>query len=317
MVNTPLVPMFGGRNGDGSMEQGNFGGITSPGLDGASSKLGTWANSSTNDAGIILDDVRKFRRSARISGTGTGGSGGFGGGALGGMYDENHNQSANNNSQQQQQRQHASPSVQQNQHSLQSIQQNAINLGLAGLTGQQQVQLAGQNRSGATSPGLLTAQHAAVAQQNWRNGLVSPNSLASNGQMESDQFSHQLQAYGLNSQNAGNLSANAQLANLIALQQQMMQQQQYQQLNMAAAAGIALTPVQMLSLQQQQQQQARMGMGIGLPMNMMGNYGMGIGMGGMSESFTLNFSIFISNGILTLIISLRFDEFTRTITSSF
>lgn len=272
MVNTPLVPMFGKRT-DGSMEPGNYGG---PNLEGAANKLGTWASSSAGaEPAVVLEDVRKFRRSARVSGSAASGFGfqGVNGGALGGMYDDQ--QQALSPVSQQQFNRNVSPS---SQLALTSMQQNALNLGLAGLQLQNQPQQQQQNRSGAASPGLLSAQHAAVAaQQNWRNGLGSPSANSPNGQ---DQFSQQLSAFGMNPQtlqNTGNLSANAQLANLFALQQQMMQQQQFQQLNMAAAAGIALTPVQLMGLQQQQQQ-ARMGMGMG----MLGQYGMGginMGMG--------------------------------------
>lgn len=243
MVNTPLVPMFGNRNGDDGMAQGDYG-LASPSLEGASMRLGNWSSSDgTSSEGIVLDDVRKFRRSARVS---SAASPGFGvpNGALSGMYDE-HAQL-----QQQQQRRPLS------QHN--SSQQNAINLGLAGLSLQasQQQQQQSQNRNGAASPGLLSAQQSAItAQQNWRNGLGSPNPLNSADPLGSSVFAQQLNAFGMNSalQNTGNLSANAQLANLFALQQQMMQQQQMQQLGMAAAAaGMSLTPNQLLGMQQQQ-----------------------------------------------------------------
>ena len=213
MVNTPLVPMFGSKGGD---DGGSFGALSSPGLDGATAKLGSWATGATGQAGIVLDDVRKFRRSARISGSG---ATGFGGGALGGMYDDQPAPASTNG----QQQRRVSPGQ------LNSAQQNAINLGLAGLQQQQQQQQQQQLRSGAASPGLSSQQAAVAAQQNWRNGLGSP------AVDSSDQYSqHGMGSYGMGS--PSNLSANAQLANLFALQQQMMQQQQMQQLNMAAAA---------------------------------------------------------------------------------
>lgn len=215
MVNTPLVPMFGSKGGD---DGGSFGGLSSPGLDGATAKLGSWAGGATEQAGIVLDDVRKFRRSARISGSS---ATGFGGGALGGMYDDQPAPASTNG----QQPRRASPSH------LNSMQQNAINLGLAGLQQQQQHQQQQQQRSGSASPGLSSQQAAVAAQQNWRNGLGSP--AVDSG----DQYSqHGMGGFGMGMSSPGNLSANAQLANLFALQQQMMQQQQMQQLNMAAAA---------------------------------------------------------------------------------
>lgn len=272
MVNTPLIPMFAkssttiGGAGAGGMEQGNFGGLSSPGatLDGTSARLGSqWGTEQAGVGGIVLDDVRKFRRSAKIGG------GSVEGGALGGMYERG-----------------ASGGQ------LNSMQQNAINLGLVGLQQQQQQQQQQhlrETRSGATSPGgSLSAQQAAVAaQQNWRNGLGSPSSFVTSNRDEMDPFStlspnvyHHSPSSGSPSAQAqaqaqANANANAQLASLFALQQQMLQQQQQmQQLNMAAAAGMQLTPVQLMGLQQSQQQ----GMS---PGGRMGGMSMG-GMGGMS-----------------------------------
>ncbi|KAM0751432.1 hypothetical protein T439DRAFT_356251 [Meredithblackwellia eburnea MCA 4105] len=267
MVNTPLVPMFGG----GAAKDGEYG--ASPATNGE-----RWGNGpgQGGQGPIVLDDVRKFRRSARVSGGGASSPGGVGG-ALGGMYDG------------------ASPS---NRQPLTTMQQNAINLGLNGLP----TTPGGTIRS-AGSPGALLAHQ---AQQNWRNGLSSPNSLQSLQQQQAqssvgqggggggggvdDQFGGGFIAGGAGA-GAGGLgpggnspaSANVQLANLLALQQQM----QLQQLNMAAAAGIALTPVQMMGLQQQQQAAAGLlspggarfaGMGMGMGV---GGMGMGMGMGGM------------------------------------
>lgn len=296
MVNTPLVPMFGSGRPENDYGASNFGGLSSPGLDNASARLGSWqASNGGANGGIVLDDVRKFRRSARVSGSGL--PGGVNGGALGGMYDERQ--------QGVDQQRRVSPSQ------LNSMQQNAINLGLNGLpnpplSARHNNNNGNGNRDftnlasqlpplGVSSPGGLLAQQAAVAAQaNWRNGLGSPTTQQQLNHHQSsphdhDQFGnhHQQQQFG----GQTHQSANVQLANLFALQQQM----QLQQLNMAAAAGIALTPVQMMGLQQQQQQGllspgGRM-MGIG-GMGGMGGMGMGgmggMGMGGMGNMNNLN-----------------------------
>ena len=268
MVNTPLVPMFGGKNGaepGSTMEQGNFGGITSPDLSAAAARLGSWSGqqSQNSQQGIVLDDVRKFRRSARVS-AGPGGYGALSGGALGGMYDADQGKG-----QQQREREEHQRRAQ--------MHQNAINLGLGSLGASQ---ASHQSRNGLASPGLGAAQQAALsAQQNWRQGLGSPGLTGTGLGVNGAEFGGA----------GGDMGPNAQLANLFALQQQMMAQQQtMQQLNMAAAAGLALTPVQMMGLQQQQQQQAallspgRLGMGMGFGNGMgglgMGGLGMGLGM---------------------------------------
>lgn len=246
MVNTPLVPMFL-KNNDG----GHFGGLSSPGLDNANARLGSWGGHNNNNqqrdsSGIVLDDVRKFRRSARISGDGMSG--------------------------------------------FESQHQNAINLGLGGMPTTPRGGNGGGGLMSPSSPGgLLSAQQAAIsAQQNWRNGLNSPGLAGGNNNnnhhshsndnlIPHDQFAGSPSNH---SQNGNNGSAQQQLANLFALQQQM----QLQQLNMAAAAGIALTPVQMYGLQQQQgallSPGGRMMMG-GMGGMGMGMGGMGMGMGGM------------------------------------
>lgn len=267
MSNTPLVPMFGNKNGDDGMAPGDYGASSSPNLEGASARLGNWSANGGNGAGIVLDDVRKFRRSARVSGTAVSG------GALSGMYDEPSQQ------------RRSSP-----QHN--SSQQNAINLGLAGLQQQQSYsnnsQQNAQSRNGAASPGLLSAQHSAItAQQNWRNGLGSPNPLTA-GSDQSEIFAQQLTAFGMNSalQNTGNLSANVQLANLFALQQQMIQQQQQmQQLGMAAAAaGMTLSPNQQALLSPG----GRMNMGGMSPMGMLSPMGSNMGLSLSLHSSRLN-----------------------------
>lgn len=222
MVNTPLVPLFAGKAGEepgSTMEPGNFG-LRSPNLDSASARLNSWQsqaptspNAGRNGQDFVLDDVRKFRRSARVGG---GGGGGVGGGALGGMYDHNDSSAARRSQ-------------------AASSQQNAINLGLGGLSLSANSGSSQRNANGSlNSPGLQQA--AMAAQQNWRNGLNSPG-LGSMSQ-EQDQFAQQLNnmngAGGLGGANAA-IAANAQLANLFALQQQLFQQQQ--QLNNFAAAG--------------------------------------------------------------------------------
>ncbi|KAI5474949.1 hypothetical protein MNV49_002166 [Pseudohyphozyma bogoriensis] len=312
MVNTPLVPMFGGPGEKGG--GGTFGGLSSPGLDGVGSKLssssGNWRDGGAGGGGggIVLDDVRKFRRSARVHS----GSGGVSGGALGGMYDEATSNAAASHPQNQQRR--VSPSQLTNL----SMQQNAINLGLSGLPpsshSQSQASRSVPSHVPPPSPGGLLQQQAAVAaQNNWRQGLGSPNNPNASAQLQQQmaaldlqnqqnlnglhQQQHQNQLHqqqhglgGLNNHGQhGHLSpstspfppnsANNQLANLFALQQMQMQQ-----LNLAAA-GIALTPVQMVALQQQQQQQAGLlspgGRGMG-NMGMMGGMG-GMGFGGMGS----------------------------------
>ncbi|CEQ39144.1 SPOSA6832_00637, partial [Sporobolomyces salmonicolor] len=290
MVNTPLVPMFG-KAGE-TMEPGNYGASPNPnGLgDSLGQRLGNWhdggATSPNSNGGIVLDDVRKFRRSARISG-----------GALSGMYEEptahsngnNHSSgssnpnAANSAATAQKRVQDQLQAVQQ----LKNMQQSAINLGLGSmpspLNGSNGASGGGSRigSSGAlNSPGLQ--QVAMAAQQNWRNANapnVSPSSFSNSqssshggngvGQHQHDQFAGV--GLGTNFQMTNALGspsaqqqAQQQLANLIALQQQMMQQQQQLQ-NLAAAGGMN-------------------GLGMGMGMGgMMGNLspamgGMGMGM---------------------------------------
>ncbi|KAK4053207.1 Flap-structured DNA-binding and RNA-binding protein [Microbotryomycetes sp. JL221] len=298
MVNTPLVPMFAGKNGQepgSTMPQGDYGdgavgllgagaalqaGLRSPMLDTANSRLNSWSSQRDQGSqqqhlkspgGIVLDDARKFRRSARI------GPGAFGGGALGGMYDER----------EQQQHQSRLSASQQQQHDnlrraqLSTMQQNAINLGLANLPPVSSTGPSQRNPNGSlNSPGLQ--QTAMAAQQNWRNGLNSPNSLGSMTQDRDHQLSTQAAV------NMSAINANAQLANLVALQQQVLQQQQ-QLNNSMAAAGLNLSPVQLLGLQQQQALLSPgrlvnngavggMGMGFGNP-----NVNLGLGMNGLGS----------------------------------
>lgn len=309
MVSTPVIPMFakvkkeGEENGDGGDASGESGNDS---RDDGEAVVASSASGSEKKDGFVLDDVRKFRRSARISSGGNG----IDGGALNGMYE----QAAA--AQQQQQRRAVSGGGSQ----LNSAQQNAINLGLNGL----QAQYAGapaspnpnnSNNNGATSPNLIAAQHAAVAAQaNWRNGLSSPGlvvpsmSQLSNAALNNtggnsfnpnhltptplsfgfpNSFSNLsspngAQSFGGNSQSNNNnspLSANAQLANLFALQQQMMQQQQLQQL-----AAMSLTPVQMMGFQQQQQSLLSPGgRGMGMGMGAFGLQGGAFGMGGVGQ----------------------------------
>ncbi|GAA5960014.1 hypothetical protein JCM3765_006135 [Sporobolomyces pararoseus] len=264
MVNTPLVPMFG-KNGE-TMEPGNYGGNSpNPNLDSLGQRLGNWQTQNQNQqqqsqtGGIVLDDVRKFRRSARVSG-----------GALSGMYEgetikENSPSSFQSSAATAQKRvQDQLQAVQQ----LKNMQQSALSLGLGslpspGLNGsassQQQQQSSGAggtSRVGSSgvlnSPGLQ--QTAMQAQQNWRlqnapqlaqsSSSSSNNHNYSNGQQNqygqspnfnnnagTDQFANiglgtnLTLPSGLGSPSAQQ-QAQQQLASLIALQQQMMQQQQ-------------------------------------------------------------------------------------------
>ncbi|KAK4047978.1 Flap-structured DNA-binding and RNA-binding protein [Microbotryomycetes sp. JL201] len=255
MVNTPLVPMFAGKNGaepGSTMPQGDYGdSLRSPGLEQTNSRLNTWSPSSpgVGSSGIVLDDARKFRRSARI------GAGAFGGGALGGMYEEERRQQQD--------------SLRRAQ--LSTMQQNAINLGLGSLPSTSSQR---HPNGSLNSPGLQ--QTAMAAQQNWRNGLNSPSGLGSMSS-ERDQFAAAAAAANTGALNVSALNANAQLASLVALQQQVLQQQQ-QLNNSMAAAGLNLSPVQLFGLQQQQQLLSPGRLGAGLNNNLGG--GMGIGFGG-------------------------------------
>lgn len=222
MVNTPLVPLFAGKNGEepgSTMDPG----LRSPGLDHGlrSPSHVNWSRPASDD-NFVLDDVRKFRRSARI------------------------NSGAVN-------RNLASPSL-------------GPSLGSSPALGPSRTAPNGS----LNSPGLQQA--AMTAQQNWRNGLNSP-SLA---QEQQDQFGSQI---GIGGQNRGHnvghglsqghisglnsaSSANAQLANLFALQQQLFQQQQ--QLNNFAAAGLNLSPAAtQLGFQQSPGQRGQASFGLG------------------------------------------------------
>ncbi|GAA5883530.1 hypothetical protein JCM16303_005468 [Sporobolomyces ruberrimus] len=274
MVNTPLVPMFG-KNGE-TMEPGNYGGGPSPNpnnLDSLGQRLGNWQNQNGQqqqqqqgqNGGIVLDDVRKFRRSARVSG-----------GALSGMYEGTDSTSTKENSFQssaataQKRVQDQLQAVQQ----LKNMQQSALSLGLGSLpspglngsTGQQSASGGGgSSRVGSSgalnSPGLQ--QTAMQAQQNWRMNnapqLAQSASSQSNQQHysnnnnnnNSNQYGHSPNMASFNGNGGGGIDqfaniglgtnltlpsglgspsaqqqAQQQLASLIALQQQMMQQQQ-------------------------------------------------------------------------------------------
>lgn len=221
------------------MPQGDYGdGLRSPGLHGANDRLNAWSSQSGpgsspgighGGSGIVLDDARKFRRSARIppgANGGMGGAGGFGGGALGGMYDEN------------QARGSQSLADSQRRAQLSSMQQNAINLGLGGASVPSNGSSQRNPNGSLNSPGLQ--QTAMAAQQNWRNGLNSPSGLG-NMAHERDQYATGMNHHGSSAAgaiNASAINANAQLANLVALQQQVLQQQQ-QLNNSMAAAGVS------------------------------------------------------------------------------
>jgi len=286
MVNTPLVPMFG-KNGE-TMEPGNFGqaSTNSPNptnLDSLGQRLGNWQNQNQTqqqqaNGGIVLDDVRKFRRSARVSG-----------GALSGMYegesvkDNNHNSLASSALTAQKRVQDQLQAVQQ----LKNMQQSAMSLGLASLpspnlngSASSQQQQQGGSRVGSSgalnSPGLQ--QTAMQAQQNWRNQnapqLSQSTQYASSqhSNQNQNQYGHSPNMMGMNSYGGGgggndqfaniglgtNLplpsglgspstpqqQAQQQLASLIQLQQQMMQQQQQLQtlagLSGAGGLGVGL-----------------------------------------------------------------------------
>ncbi|GAA6016492.1 hypothetical protein JCM11491_002339 [Sporobolomyces phaffii] len=192
MVNTPLVPMFG-KNGE-TMEPGNFGNPHSPdpNLDSLGHRLGTWQNQNQNQnqeggGGIVLDDVRKFRRSARVSGGALSGMYDGGAGARGGGGDST-KENASSSSSFQSSAATAQKRVQDQLHAVQALknmQQSALSLGLGslpspGLNGsnsqsQQQQAAAGGGGGGSSrvgssgalnSPGLQ--QTAMQAQQNWR-----------------------------------------------------------------------------------------------------------------------------------------------------
>ncbi|GAA5943305.1 Vts1p [Sporobolomyces koalae] len=193
MVNTPLVPMFG-KNGE-TMEPGNFGSSVSPNpnlntntnLDSSliGHKLGSWQQQQqqqTEAGGIVLDDVRKFRRSARVSG-----------GALSGMYpgesmnNNNHNNETKSIHTAQKRVQDQLQAVQQ----LKNLQQSAMSLGLASLPSpslNNNASANGQQGSGGSrvgsngalnSPGLQ--QTAMQAQQNWRNNQSAAAAASSTG----------------------------------------------------------------------------------------------------------------------------------------
>ncbi|GAA6027106.1 hypothetical protein JCM8097_002394 [Rhodosporidiobolus ruineniae] len=274
MVNTPLVSMFGK---DGStMEQGNFGAsVTSPNPNDAS-----WRNNGNNtsvtspnpNGGIVLDDVRKFRRSARVSGTP---GGGLAGGALGGMYDSTAS-AQNGSSDRATSAATAQKRVQDQLNAVQG-QLKSMLAGGSGIAPQPTSPSAGSFPSGAgvggsrlTSSGALSSpglqQTAMAAQQNWRNAnaahLPPPTSPSQNGGVGGygqtfsglaggDAFAQPggLGVSGLSSPNLGGglpgggnaaavqAQAQAQLASLLALQQQMVQQQQQLQ---SLANGVGL-----------------------------------------------------------------------------
>lgn len=308
MVNTPLVPMFG-KNGE-TMEPGNYGGNSpNPSFDSLGQRLGNWQsgkqsqsqNQQSQNGGIVLDDVRKFRRSARVSG-----------GALSGMYEgESVKENASPSSFQssavtaQKRVQDQLQAVQQ----LKNMQQSALSLGLGSLpspglngsTSSQQQQFSsaygagggtGSSRVGSSgalnSPGLQ--QTAMQAQQNWRlqnaPQLVQSSSASSannNGfsGAQQNQFGHAGNAnlFNTNAPNAGNGSgSNDQYANIglgtnltlpSGLGSPSAQQQAQQQL----ASLIAL---QQQMMQQQQQLQTLAGLSPNA-----GGLGVGMGLGGL------------------------------------
>ncbi|GAA5897583.1 hypothetical protein JCM6882_003524 [Rhodosporidiobolus microsporus] len=311
MVNTPLVPMFG-KNGE-TMEPGNFGGVTSPNLDAVGQRLGGFTSPNLNGSsnggpgGIVLDDVRKFRRSARVTG------GGLNGGALGGMYEST--SSAQNGAGGGNDRANSAATAQKRvQDQLAAVQQQ-LKAASASLPQQPMSPntQAGVGGSRMTSSGALSSpglqQTAMAAQQNWRNanaahlpptspnaggnnfGLASPNGGFS-GLAGGDAFAHPggLGVTGLTSPSLGSFGgagggaqnqqvqaqAQAQLASLLALQQQMLQQQQQLQ-SLANGVGVGLGGLGMGGLGGMGGMGGNPGLGMA---GVAGMGGMGMGMGG-------------------------------------
>ncbi|GAA5851780.1 hypothetical protein JCM9279_004404 [Rhodotorula babjevae] len=310
MVNTPLVPMFG--KGD-QMEQGNYG-VASPNLDAAAHAGWNGAPQPTSpnpSSGIVLDDARKFRRSARISG-----------GALGGMYDEASSSSsgaiaaassalsASTASDRAQSAATAQKRVQDQLHAVQQLknmQQSAINLGLGALGSSTNgggggppasPGLGGVNGSRLSSTGALSSpglqQTAMQAQQNWRNANAahlpppSPQQQHQQGGQHSHlghlgqqghqyQQQHNLQQlqqqqqdlYGMH----GGLGAG--LAGLGVVGGGSPSPQQIQAQTQAQLASLVALQQQMIQQQQQLQSLASLN-GLGIP-----NAGLGVGMGGL------------------------------------
>ncbi|TNY19997.1 hypothetical protein DMC30DRAFT_353090, partial [Rhodotorula diobovata] len=277
MVNTPLVPMFG--KGE-TMEPGNYGGgsggVASPNLDGVNPRLAGWnggapapAPTSPNPGGIVLDDARKFRRSARVSG---GAVGGLNGGALGGMYED----------------------------AAAGGGAAAINLGLGALgsstngggagvgNGPASPGVGGVNGSRLTSTGGLSSpglqQTAMAAQQNWRNANAAhlpPPSPQQQPQQHHLGHQHQHQLGHQHHQDpyaGGAAAAAAGLAGLGVLgggAHGSPSPQQIQAQTQAQLASLVALQQQMIAQQQQLQSLANLN-GLGIP-----NAGLGVGMGGL------------------------------------
>jgi hypothetical protein len=294
--------MFG-KNGE-TMEPGNYGGSSpNPNLDSLGQRLGNWQtqnnqnqNQQSQNGGIVLDDVRKFRRSARVSG-----------GALSGMYEGDSNSKENSSASSfqnsattaQKRVQDQLQAVQQ----LKNMQQSALSLGLGSLpspglngsnssqqTSGQQQQGGGGSRVGSSgalnSPGLQ--QTAMQAQQNWRlqnaPQLAQSSSSSSNNQTnnnysnggQQNHYGHSPSMASFN-QNGGG-GGNDQFANIglgtnltlpSGLGSPSAQQQAQQQL----ASLIAL---QQQMMQQQQQLQTLAGLSPNA-----GGLGVGMGLGGL------------------------------------
>ena len=305
MVNTPLVPMFG--KGD-QMEQGNYG-VASPNLDAAQAGW-NGAPTSPNPNGIVLDDARKFRRSARISG-----------GALGGMYDEasaaggvaaaSSALSASTASDRAQSAATAQKRVQDQLHAVQQLknmQQSAINLGLGALGSSTNggnggppasPGLGGVNGSRLSSTGALSSpglqQTAMQAQQNWRNANAahlpppSPQQQHQKGQhahhghlgQQHQQHQHSLQhlqqqqdMYGMHG-GLGGLGAGLAGLGVVGGGGGSPSPQQIQAQTQAQLASLVALQQQMIQQQQQLQSLASLN-GLGIP-----NAGLGVGMGGL------------------------------------
>lgn len=183
MVNTPLVPMFATQKAGGdSSSAHDFGTSVGPGagsnasnlnLDGVGQRLAAWnGGASTGSNGsIVLDDARKFRRSARVPGAADG-AGGLNGGALSGMYDENTTTTPGGGSVNDQRANSAAMAQRRVQEQIQAMQQFK-GTGPAGSSSSAGGGGGGGGGSRMTSTGALGSpglqQTAMAAQQNWRN----------------------------------------------------------------------------------------------------------------------------------------------------
>lgn len=245
MVNTPLVPMFN-KAGD---DEGGFSNLpASPNLETANKQLNNWSSSGNAPAGqggIVLDDARKFRRHAKVGGSGSDGAGGIQG-VLSGMYDPSGRRVSGGNNQQNHQNQ------------INAHQQNLSN-----------------DRSVSPNPhsaGFLSSQAAAVAaQQNWRNQLLSsPNpsvAVSSPDQAAFNSMANNMAVLaGMHQQMQQQLQLQQSMMNMNALGAGMlgglggigsMASPISPNLVSAGLGSAGLNPVNMMGLQQQQRSMLR------------------------------------------------------------